>query len=508
MADKKGLPELLSKGISTDISRRNFGRGLTGIATQIATGPLLDRGISAISGGTPPAIKETIPLLTEFFNIKSKITNLQSKIWGDRKYGTKEFEDAEAAQFYYNKIIEYKDMQKHHKKILSEIEEIMKSKNIDTENFDSKDEYIIVRYEEMMDLLISDDYDLNETLSTIKDLPKKSQNYIKKLTELKNDQNTIRILAEEKKVPFNYFSRFVSNELQSGPITKDSIKKAIDKQVSQRTPGYIENVEKIKNLSTPAGFREEIEEELKFWKMSKEGGIMGWKNSTQHMTPQQADDWQREKIKESKFKNLTNLKHIYESNQNLKSRDSFESVSDMTWDYDDDYSLLTVGNKYIGNFDRASRPSERKNLFKEIGEEIFSAAGKVVKDQSINAGKKILNKIIEKVQEPSKQNTKVTPKKTLSIEKLPGKGPVIDVESTKTEIKEPVKPKRNLAQDLVGGIGKRLKYSPIGAAMYTKEVGDAELPLETSPRGYGVRRENKGRSSKDPSKNYNRQRFI
>ena len=117
---------------------------------------------------------------------------------------------------------------------------------------------------------------------------------------------------------------------------------------------------------------------------------------------------------------------------------------------------------------------------------------------------KILNKIIEKVQEPSK----VTPKKTLSIEKLPGKGKIIDVESTKTEIKEPVKPKRNLTQDLVGGIGKRLKYSPIGAALYTTEVGDAEIPLETSPRGYGVRRENKGRSSKDPNKNYNRQRFI
>jgi len=507
MADKKGLPELLSKGISTDISRRNFGRGLTGIATQIATGPLLDRGISAISGGTPPAIKEAIPLLTEFFNIKSKITNLQSKIWGDRKYGTKEFEDAEAAQFYYNKLIEYKNNQKHNEKILSNIEDMMKSKNIDTENFDPKDEDIIVGYENIMDELAGDQYDLDKTSSTIKDLPKKSQNYIKKLTEYKNDQNTIRILAEEKKVPFNYFSRFVSNELQSGPITKESIKKAIDKQVSQRTPGYIESVEKIKNLSTPAGFKEEIEEELKFWKMSKEGGLKGWKNSTRNMTPQQADDWQREQIKESKFKTLTNLKHVYESNQNLKSRDfkGFESVSDMTWDYDDDN---VVGNKHIGNFDRDSRPSERKNLFKEIGEEIFSAAGKVVKDQSINAGKKILNKIIEKVQEPSKQNTKVTPKKTLSIEKLPGKGKIIDVESTKTEIKEPVKPKRNLAQDLVGGIGKRLKYSPIGAALYTTEVGDAELPLETSPRGYGVRRENKGRSSKDPNKTYNTQRFI
>ncbi len=135
-------------------------------------------------------------------------------------------------------------------------------------------------------------------------------------------------------------------------------------------------------------------------------------------------------------------------------------------------------------------------------------AGKVVKDQSINAGKKILNKRIEKVQEPSKQNTKVTPKKTLSIDKLPGKGPVIEAEYTKTEIKEPVKPKRNLAQDLVGGIGKRLKYSPIGAALYTTEVGDAELPLETSPRGYGVRKENKGRSSKDTNKTYNTQRCI
>ena len=77
----------------------------------------------------------------------------------------------------------------------------------------------------------------------------------------------------------------------------------------------------------------------------------------------------------------------------------------------------------------------------------------------------------------------------------------------KQQPKQEVKPPRNLAQDLKG-VGKRLKYSPLGATLYATEVGDAELPLETSPRGYGVGRENKGRSSRDYYKNYNTQRAI
>ena len=77
----------------------------------------------------------------------------------------------------------------------------------------------------------------------------------------------------------------------------------------------------------------------------------------------------------------------------------------------------------------------------------------------------------------------------------------------KQQPKAKEKPIRNLGQDLLG-IGKRLKYSPLGAAFYTKEVGDAELPLETSPRGYGMRREIKGRVSQDPYKSYNLQRAI
>jgi len=533
MADKKGLPSIIEdivpgvpSIINQEITKRNFLKGVLGAGGNTLLD--LSTGLPAIiksATSATSAINKTIPLLTEFFTIKMKIENLQSKIWGDIKfdkvenlqhpedpnYGTQENAEAERAQFYYNKILQHKIDQSRHQKILNELETIIKLKKIDIEAtlylLPAEDEQIVLQYEEMLNELDTDSSELSETLSTIKDLPKKSQNYIKKLTEYKNDQNTIRLIAEEKKVPFNYFSRFVSNEL-TGPITKESIKKAIDKQVSQRTPDYLESVERIKQLSTPAGLQESIERDLKFYKNTPEGGIKGWKNSTQHMTPQQADDWQREQLKKSTLKSLTNYKHINESNQNLKTRDWFESINDMTWDYD--YDTLP-GNRQILGWDRSRRPSERKKLFNEIKEDLLSTAKTIGTDY-------VKEKFITKELKPGPWLKKLADyAKSLRTPKAPS-GTTVESDKTRAEQakevkevkqqpKQEVKPPRNLVQDLKG-VGKRLKYSPLGAALYATEVGDAELPLETSPRGYGVRRENRGRVSKDPNKTYNTQRFI
>ena len=536
MADKKGVPSIINQ----EITKRNFLKGVLGAGgnTLLGTGlqalPTIIKSVSSSS----PAIKATIPLLTEFFTIKGKIENLQSKIWGDIKfdkienlqhpydpdYDTQDRTEAERAIFYYNRMIQHKIDQSRHQKILNELETIIKLKKIDIEAtlylLPAEDEQIVLQYEEMLNELDTDSSDLSETLSTIKDLPKKSQNYIKKLMEYKNDQNTIRLIAEDNKVPFNYFSRFVSNEL-TGPITKESIKKAIDKQVSQRTPYYLESVERIKQLSTPAGLKEAIEKDLKFYKNTPEGGIKGWKNSTQHMTPQQADDWQREQIKKSTLKSLTNDKHINESNQNLKTRDWFESVNDMTWDYD--YDTLPSNRQILG-WDRSRRPSERKKLFNEIKEDLLSTAKTVGTDIAKDYVKeKFITKGGWKDQElkPGPWLKKLADYvKSLRTPKAPS-GSTIESDKIRAEqakevkeVKQKVTPKRNLVQDLKG-VGKVIKASPYVAATLTALTPTeldpeytAELPLETSPRGYGVRKENRGRSSRDYYKTYNAQRLI
>ena len=80
MADKKGLPDLLTKGIGTNISRRGFGKGLTGIATEIATGPLLDSGLSAVGNiSKGSSILKKIPMTKELIKQYYKIESLKEK---------------------------------------------------------------------------------------------------------------------------------------------------------------------------------------------------------------------------------------------------------------------------------------------------------------------------------------------------------------------------------------------------------------------------------------------
>ena len=534
MADKKGLPEILSKGISTDISRRNFGRGLTGVATQIATGPLLDSGISAVKNlsKSSPILKKipmTKELIKQYYKIESLKDKLLDKLSNEEKFqigGLTENTYSGTVESYYEEI---KNLTEH-KNRLTRYSKITDPDKIDftytyrvnkqgdkvTDFRAPGEDYVIEK-----DRIKKELEDVTKRLKYKLDILKDDKNKVQKkavleLLKLDNEQNEIRNIASNKKLPFNFAILQVNKEeydylddvsFGSGQLSEDPNSISNAEVLNNAREEYLiddafENTKKFEDIENKYNIINSIEEKekikqailndtfmnLKDYNFKSIGGVQGSiqqiirdpdisADSKERAAEQGAELYLKEEKKRIKSLLESNTYTVYGSGL---SGHSFPS-----------------GEKEI-------EPTYTKDILNTVKKEIFSAAGKVVKDQSINAGKKILNKIIEKVQEPSK----VTPKKTLSIEKLPGKGKIIDVESTKTEIKEPVKPKRNLTQDLVGGIGKRLKYSPIGAALYTTEVGDAELPLETSPRGYGVRRENKGRSSKDPNKNYNRQRFI
>ena len=528
MADKKGLPELLSKGISTDMSRRTFGKGLTSLATQIATGPLLDRGISAIGNGS--SILKKLPMTKELIKQYYKIESLKDKILDklsdeERSIGglTENTYFGRIDDMYKNikelteqkkRLIEYSNTTDAKKLPITYIQRV-DDKGMPADHFLQSGENYIIKKDRIKKELDYATIRLKNELAILEyDENKNKKKALLELLKLDNQQNEIRTIASDKKLPFNFALEQVTKEeydyiddvaFGSGQLSEDTNFITDAEVLNNARKEYLiddafENTKKFEDLennynivNTPEEF-ERVKQailndtfmEPKAFNYGSIGGVQG---NIQQMIrdPDIPADMK-------KFAAEQGAK-LFLENEQKRIKSSLESNTYTVYNYE------SPGGKDV-------EPTNTKDILNTVKEEIFSAAGKVVKDQSINAGKKILNKIIEKVQEPSKQNTKVTPKKTLSIDKLPGKGKIIDVESTKTEIKEPVKPKRNLAQDLVGGIGKRLKYSPIGAALYTTEVGDAELPLETSPRGYGVRKENKGRSSKDPNKTYNTQRFI
>ena len=536
MADKKGLPTITNKW---GVSRRDFGKGVlkgvTGAVVDTAIGTGLQALPSIIKSATSSSetIKATIPLLTEYFNIKSKILNLPDTIWGKKVLTEDEKREMSNAQKYYDSLLWHSNEVDLLKNKLDIINEEMKDQGISFDDHDEWDEehLDIIEQEEETQLALDDvmsEYDdLINIISTGKSLNgsrilnKKSRDYINKVREYKNDQNTIRLIADEKKVPFNYFSKFIANDLISfntriqtdQRLPKEHIKDSINTIVSDdknygRIQRYNKDLKRMEELSTPTGLQESIERDYQFYKNTPEGGIKGWKNSTQNMTPQEAEAWQKQEIKKSLLGTLKNYKHMLQSNQNTRSMGSGILPSGdrhSNWDTDLDWH-----SDSLYYYDRVP-PSERKKILQNIKEDLTSVAKTVGTDVAKDYVKE---KFITKENKPGPWTKKLADyAKSFKTPKAPS-GPTIESDKIRAEqakeikeVKQKVTPKRNLVQDLKG-VGKRLKYSPLGAALYATEVGDAELPLETSPRGYGVRKENRGRSSRDYYKTYNAQRLI
>ena len=118
MADKKGLPDLITKGIGTDLSRRDFGKGLTSVATQIATGPLIDKGISTVTKAVKGSsfldkLPMTKNLIKEYYKLQHQYDDLLFNLkkegeQGIAKYKSKDMTYA-VSSFYYDMIKDYQE---------------------------------------------------------------------------------------------------------------------------------------------------------------------------------------------------------------------------------------------------------------------------------------------------------------------------------------------------------------------------------------------------------------
>ena len=570
MADKKGPPSVINKW-GTDISRRDLFRGAAGIAvdTAIGTGlkslPTIIKSVSSSS----PAIKATIPLLTEYFTIKGKIANLPAIIWGKKVLTEDDKAEISKAQNYYDELLYAKQQMINAETKLEYILEEMKNQGFSFDDYDELNEEhmeLVLMEEEIQDEISSAmGYydDLLNLITTGKPihpnqlhpqstmpeiLSKKGREYIKKVMEYKDDQNSIRIIAEKNKVPLNYFTKFIDNDLRLRGINKKSIKDSINTIVSDdknygKLTRYNEDKTRMDKLSTPAGLQEAIEKNYQFWKNTPEGGIKEWKKYTKHMTPQEAEAWEKEEIKKNLLGSLKTYRHMLESNPNLNTRTDFlgsriipqhpkyleKHREPRFWDTDLDWETSSSRLKFQ---DVEIPPSERRNRYKKIKEDMLSTVKNIGGDI---AKEYIKGQLVETVTPPSGSLGRTTYKpgpwlkkladyvKSLRTPKAPS-GTTVESDKTRAEQakevkevkqqpKQEVKPPRNLVQDLKG-VGRLIKASPYVAGVLTAITpteldpeNTAEIPLD--PRAIEIERAlQRGRVSRDPNKNYNAQRFI
>jgi|TARA_R100000093_G_scaffold31374_1_gene17047 hypothetical protein len=548
MADKKGLPDLITKGIGTDISRREFGKGLTGIATEIATGPLLDSGLSAvgnISKGSSilkkiPMTKELIKRYYKIESLKEKFLNKLAKeekfqiggLTENTYYGTVEdqYEHIKKLTELKNRLTEYSKITDSNKMPITYTHRVDKQGNEITDFRVPGGDYVIKKDKLKEDL----DYVTRRLKNTL-DMLNNNENKVQKkaileLLKLDNEQNEIRTIASNKKLPFNFAIEQVQKEeydfiddaaFGSGQISDSDQSDA--EFLNEAREEYLiddafENIKKFEDLENEYNIINSIEEKERikqdilndtFIQSRQKYNRRSIDGTHGAITQSIRDPNLSAKMKED-LAELGAEQYITNEKNRIKSL-----LESNTYTVYDSGLSGTYGDSYG---EKEIDPTYSKNILNTVKEEILSAGKDIakdyVKDKFItregkpgNFTKKIADILKQfktvKSSSTSIESDKVRAEKAKEVKEVKQQ-PKQDI---KQQPKAKEKPIRNLGQDLLG-IGKRLKYSPLGAAFYTKEVGDAELPLETSPRGYGMRRENKGRSSRDYYKSYNTQRLI
>ena len=205
MADKKGLPDLITKGIGTDLSRRDFGKGLTSVATQIATGPLIDKGISTVTKAVKGSsfldkLPMTKNLIKEYYKLQHQYDDLLFNLkkegeQGIAKYKSKDMTYA-VSSFYYDMIDDYQEKNN----ILKQLARTDKLES--NEYWEEKLRKINLRLE--------DSYDILENVAT-----KKQQQTVQKLLDVKAQQNKIASIASEKQLPFNFYKDKIDQDQEN-----------------------------------------------------------------------------------------------------------------------------------------------------------------------------------------------------------------------------------------------------------------------------------------------------
>ena len=494
MADKKGLPEILDN-ISRRQVMKNVGKGLTGVATNIIVPPLTSvavKGISTLAKGS--SILKKLPmtklLIKKYFKIELARDKLYDKL---AKSNTDRVPIKNRTSTYSLRSF-YRELKQE---LREKIDIENRLKNTDIKKAPLEEPVRLQNRLEDLNRVLDIKFRAIEGDSSFYNLQfsKQQKQSLKDLLDLDAQQTEIQVIAKKEKVPFNYYFDKIKNikRIKAEPAWKESAVKnenwLID-DAFKDTRELESSAEELAILNTP--------EEATRISQGFLDGTIPYNTSVNQLQHNRTLSIHQKTLDDPTVSN------------ELKNKVSQRMAEIYIEEEKNKLNTSIYSDKVYSSF-KLRDPNEEKTLYKTFGNELTKVAKTIGTDY-------VKEKFITKENKPGPWLKKLADYvKSLKTPKAPS-GPTIEsdkvraeqakeVKEVKQQPKQEVTPKRNLVQDLKG-VGKRLKYSPLGAALYATEVGDAELPLETSPRGYGVRRENRGRSSRDPNKNYNTQRFI
>ena len=490
MADKKGLPSIINKW-GTDISRRDFGKGLTTLATEIATGSLTDKGISTVTKAVKgSSIADKLPmtrnLLKELYKLEYKLDKVIHSLRKNKEDLILD-NQGEGGQYLRQFVndLQY-DIRNREtiKRSLKNAHELYTKEYVKNGTTDLNEKL------EKINASIEDKFYIMEGMS------KTQKKAVKEILNLKSQMNTVRVIAKDKKVPLNFYKDKISeieetylDDVAGGEIMGEPWHQVLEEDRKDMLDDVFNNPNNLAEL-------ESIQEE--YLLMDTPEYFESLKNDIQNNRID-VDDFKDSSV----FMDLQDV--ISNPNASLQQKEeAYKLAAQNIIALRKRMSEVDIFSNEIYNDMRSFSDSEFDDPDKK------QIILKAVQDEFKNAATKAGLKIGQKITETLYDKYKGTKLKTSTV-------PQIQSDKTRAEkakeVKE-VKPKRNLVEDLKG-VGRIIKTSPYVAGALTALTPTkidpeytAELPLETSPRGYGRRRENKGRVSQDPYKTYNTQRFI
>lgn len=485
MADKKGLPDLITKGIGTDLSRRDFGKGLTSVATQIATGPLIDKGISTVTKAVKGSsfldkLPMTKNLIKEYYKLQHQYDDLLFNLkkegeQGIAKYKSKDMTYA-VSSFYYDMIEDYQEKNN----ILKQLARTDKLES--NEYWEEKLRKINLRLE--------DSYDILENVAT-----KKQQQTVQKLLDVKAQQNKIASIASEKQLPFNFYkdkidqdeenfiNDFVtSDETEGEPthkviydVNKENIDDVFDdNNIKAQVESFYEEFLLMDTDEYFNNKRERVIENLKRYKNAAPSNLYKAMNDLIE-SPNSTQEQKEEAIDRLTFE-------LIQEERNELTNDLFShSIRD---------TIAIEG---------PADPNIRQEGFKLFQDEFKNAAAKA----GLKLGQKVTERLYDKYK-GTKPKTSTAPQ-IQSDETRIQKAKV--VEEVKPKAKE--KPIRNIKDDL-RFVGKAIRGIPL---MLSGDVNQEELLKQQRRQAAEQMADTEmkvdiGPVNRDPYKSYNLQRAI
>ena len=482
MADKKGLPDLITKGIGTDLSRRDFGKGLTSVATQIATGPLIDKGISTVTKAVKGSsfldkLPMTKNLIKEYYKLQHQYDDLLFNLkkegeQGIAKYKSKDMTYA-VSSFYYDMIEDYQEKNN----ILKQLARTDKLES--NEYWEEKLRKINLRLE--------DSYDILENVAT-----KKQQQTVQKLLDLKAQQNKIASIASEKQLPFNFYkdkidqdeenfiNDFVtSDETEGEPthkviydVNKENIDDVFDdNNIKAQVESFYEEFLLMDTDEYFNNKRERVIENLKRYKNAAPSNLYKAMNDLIE-SPNSTQEQKEEAIDRLTFE-------LIQEERNELTNDLFShSIRD---------TIAIEG---------PADPNIRQEGFKLFQDEFKNAATKA----GLKLGQKVTERLYDKY--------KGTKPKTSTAPQIQSDETRIQKAKVVEEVK-PKKPIRNIKDDL-RFVGKAIRGIPL---MLSGDINQEELLKQQRRQAAEQMADTEmkvdiGPVNRDPYKSYNLQRAI